>query len=129
MPLTASFLARSRVCYGFSSNLGRRVVASRNRLASTSLRVLPTEDSVKNDAFMQQLGHASQIIPLLSPEEGDVMSPEDEENLKSVLAQQLVCHFHKIQRSYPPELTLTRNSLTQTGCEVSSRSTLLRQSL
>ena len=90
MPLAASFLARSRVCYGFSSNLGRRVIASENRSAtSTSLRVLPTEDNVKNDAFMQQLGHASQIIPLLHPEEGDVMSPEDEENLKSVLAQQL----------------------------------------
>lgn len=85
----SSFLAR-RLCCGFSSNLGIRAT-SKNRFASTSLHsnLLPTEESVKNDEFMQQLGHASQIIPLLHPEEGDEVSPENEENLKSVLAQQL----------------------------------------
>ena len=88
--LAASFLARCRVCYGFSSSTQAK------RFASTSLRLLPTEESVKNDEFMQQLGHASQIIPLLHPEEGDEISPENVENLKCVLARQLVRHFHNI---------------------------------
>ena len=50
---------------------------------------LPSVHQVSTDTFMRQLGHASQIIPLLQPhEDGDAPSDEEISALSAVLSRQ-----------------------------------------
>lgn len=54
------------------------------------LSALPTANDVSSDDFMKQLGHASQIIPLLHPQDGDELLTEDESaSLLELLSRQL----------------------------------------
>ncbi|KAK1740225.1 hypothetical protein QTG54_009175 [Skeletonema marinoi] len=52
------------------------------------MSALPTTTQVSNDDFMKQLGHASQIIPVLHPEDGSSPSEEESAVLLEVLQKQ-----------------------------------------
>mmetsp|Transcript_38965 Transcript_38965/g.81903 ORF Transcript_38965/g.81903 Transcript_38965/m.81903 type:complete len:255 (+) Transcript_38965:106-870(+) len=56
---------------------------------SHGLAALPTAEDVSTDDFMKQLGHASQIIPLLHPHTSDKeMNEEESASLLEILSRQ-----------------------------------------
>lgn len=55
----------------------------------TNLQALPGVDQVATDGFMKQLGHASQLIPLLHPHDGKELSVDETNDLRDVLFRQL----------------------------------------
>lgn len=82
-------LSTRRQAFAFVANYPcttkRCTISSR----STGLAALPTVNDVGADDFMKQLGHASQIIPLLHPQEGDDgVSDEESAALLEVLCRQ-----------------------------------------
>jgi hypothetical protein len=56
---------------------------------ATHLPALPGVDEVATDGFMKQLGHASQLIPLLHPRDGKELSVDETNDLRDVLFRQL----------------------------------------
>ena len=66
---------------------------------------------VSTDDFMKQLGHASQIIPLLHPQEDDTISEEESSALSEVLTRQLshsdgIRGFFAVYLTSPESLTV-----------------------
>lgn len=58
-------------------------------IATKNLQALPGVDQVATDGFMKQLGHASQLIPLLHPQDGKELSVDETNDLRNVLFRQL----------------------------------------
>jgi hypothetical protein len=56
---------------------------------ASNLQALPGVDQVATDGFMKQLGHASQLIPLLHPQDGKELSIDETNDLRHVLFRQL----------------------------------------
>ncbi|KAL9185761.1 hypothetical protein ACHAXT_003538 [Thalassiosira profunda] len=80
------------------------------RWRSSGLAALPTASDVSTDDFMKQLGHASQIIPLLHPEGGESISDEDSAAMLEVLSRQLgnsdgIRGFFAVYLTSPESLT------------------------
>lgn len=53
------------------------------------LPAFPDVNQVATDGFMKQLGHASQLIPLLHPQDGKALSDDETNYLRDVLFRQL----------------------------------------
>lgn len=81
-------------------------------LAVSHLMALPSVDNVSTDGFMKQLGHASQIIPLLHPQEkGKTPSEEETSALPAVLSRQFshsdgIRGFFAVYLTSPESLTV-----------------------
>ena len=75
------------------------------------MNALPTAAQVSNDDFMKQLGHASQIIPVLHPEDGSSMSEDESALLLDVLSKQFahsdgIRGFFAVYLTSPESLTM-----------------------
>ena len=75
------------------------------------MNALPTTAQVSTDDFMKQLGHASQIIPVLHPEDGSSPSEEESAALLEVLSQQFahsdgIRGFFAVYLTSPESLTV-----------------------
>ncbi len=75
------------------------------------MSALPTKAQVSNDDFMKQLGHASQIIPILHPEDGSSPSEEESAALLEVLQKQFahsdgIRGFFAVYLTSPESLTM-----------------------
>mmetsp|Transcript_22522 Transcript_22522/g.36816 ORF Transcript_22522/g.36816 Transcript_22522/m.36816 type:complete len:230 (+) Transcript_22522:116-805(+) len=81
------------------------------RPGSHSISALPTTAQVSTDDFMKQLGHASQIIPVLHPEDGSSPSGEQSAALLEVLQKQFahsdgIRGFFAVYLTSPESLTM-----------------------
>ncbi|KAL3826833.1 hypothetical protein ACHAXA_005675 [Cyclostephanos tholiformis] len=87
------------------------MVASHSSSVSC-LMALPSVHQVSTDAFMKQLGHASQIIPLLHPQEdGKTLSDDETSALSAVLSRQFshsdgIRGFFAVYLTSPESLTV-----------------------
>ena len=75
------------------------------------MSALPTTAQVSTDDFMKQLGHASQIIPVLHPEDGSSPSEEESAALLEVLEKQFahsdgIRGFFAVYLTSPESLTM-----------------------
>mmetsp|Transcript_41822 Transcript_41822/g.76434 ORF Transcript_41822/g.76434 Transcript_41822/m.76434 type:complete len:260 (+) Transcript_41822:98-877(+) len=78
---------------------------------SHGLAALPTANDVSTDDFMKQLGHASQIIPLLHPQGDNEMTEDESASLLEVLSRQLshsdgIRGFFAVYLTSPEPLTV-----------------------
>jgi hypothetical protein len=92
-----------------SAFVTRSPAAARSSLSNMS--ALPTTAQVSNDDFMKQLGHASQIIPFLHPEDGSSPSEEESAALLEVISKQFehsdgIRGFFAVYLTSPESLTV-----------------------
>ncbi len=81
------------------------------RPISHTMSALPTTAQVSNDDFMKQLGHASQIISVLHPEDGSSLPEEESAALLEVLQKQFahsdgIRGFFAVYLTSPESLTM-----------------------
>lgn len=92
----SAFVARSQT----ATRPGRHIVSA-----------LPTTAQVSTDDFVKQLGHASQIIPVLHPEDGSSPSEEESAALLELLQKQFahsdgIRGFFAVYLTSPESLTM-----------------------
>ena len=57
---------------------------------TSHLNALPTIENVSTDDFMKQLGHASQLIPLLHPQEDNNNGESDTQSISDDMLQDIL---------------------------------------
>ncbi len=86
--IAASFLLLSVKCHESSAFVATTHSASTTRRPFRQISALPTADQVSTDDFMKQLGHASQLIPILHPDNEDGLSDDESAEVLQLLTKQ-----------------------------------------
>lgn len=86
--IAASFLLLSVKCHESSAFVATTPSASTTRRFRQIMSALPTADQVSTDDFMKQLGHASQIIPILHPDNEGGSSDDESAEVLQLLTKQ-----------------------------------------
>ena len=110
MKIARPLLLASQCC---SWHVSAFTTVHNNLRPLSHLSVLPTVNNVSTDDFMKQLGHASQLLPLLHPQDGDNGDGTQlisDEMLQDILSQQLshsdgIRGFFAVYLTSPESLT------------------------
>jgi hypothetical protein len=87
--IAAAFLLLSVKCRESSAFVATTQSASTTRRPFRQIMsALPTADQVSTDDFMKQLGHASQLIPILHPDDEGGLSDDESAEVLQLLTKQ-----------------------------------------